>query len=155
MFLPKTLFLLFLTSSIWNTRGVEIDVIDVLIIGAGSSGAAAAREFSNWNSNDANEDISYLVLEANSRIGGRILDVEFGGDDYQDNPMRTSGGFRKNSNSTQDPWENIGCHCDEASCTQLNVEVGAGWFTGDEGVELASSCNPVVSHRLIFPLFGI
>lgn len=133
-------FILF-TSVTWaTTKGSLEEDIDVIVIGAGSSGAAAAREFHKWNSNHGTDDeITYAVLEAGDRIGGRVLDIELGGIEY-DTPQRTSGGFRKNPSPIQDPWENVGCHCDEPSCLQFNVEVGAGWFTGDDGVDLSQSC---------------
>ena len=41
-------------------------LFDVLVIGAGPSGVAAARELQRRN-------INYLVLEGRDRIGGRIL----------------------------------------------------------------------------------
>eukprot|EP00049_Salpingoeca_infusionum_P011417 m.198599 g.198599 ORF g.198599 m.198599 type:complete len:452 (+) comp14922_c0_seq22:219-1574(+) len=43
----------------------DIGVVDVLIIGGGASGLAAAKKLSST-------DLSYIVLEADSRLGGRI-----------------------------------------------------------------------------------
>ena len=100
--------------------------------------ASAAREFQKWNHRRKHrERISYVVFEATDRIGGRILDIKLGGEEGKA-PTRTSGGF---ANDTQS--ENVGCKCYGSSCPKINVEVGAGWFTGFDDIEVESCRHQV------------
>eukprot|EP00581_Thalassiosira_minuscula_P029374 CAMPEP_0183776112 /NCGR_PEP_ID=MMETSP0739-20130205/45993_1 /TAXON_ID=385413 /ORGANISM="Thalassiosira miniscula, Strain CCMP1093" /LENGTH=111 /DNA_ID=CAMNT_0026017885 /DNA_START=44 /DNA_END=376 /DNA_ORIENTATION=+ len=103
---------LLVTTASYSTATTSVKNVDVIIIGAGAAGAAAAREFKSHNSRKPAHKISYIVFEAQDRVGGRILDIKLGGDKYTNNPTRTSGGFRTSETGTAPPT-NVGCHCDE------------------------------------------
>ena len=98
--------------------------------------AAAARELKKHNSKKKNKKISWYIFESSDRIGGRIKDIEFGGQEEGKPPTRTSGGYDRDDPNT--PPENKGCRCIGGHCPKFNVEVGAGWFTGYNGIETKS-----------------
>ena len=116
--------------------------------------AGAARELYKWNkmAPKPKKQLSYLVLEATKRMGGRIYDVEFGkGHDPDNDKFHTEGvwgGFNATgrnyaSTSYTTPPINIGCNCDGTpavpsekdeeepaaphppGCERITVEAGA------------------------------
>ena len=105
---------------------------DVVIIGGGASGAKAAQTLNRWNNLNTPsgaKPIDYVVLEAQNRLGGRILDDTLGNENKPDGDGYFSGGFLEGS---YPEWKNVGCHCNEpGGCPVYQVESGAGWFTGN------------------------
>ncbi len=58
---------------------------DILIIGGGMAGIAAAREIENYNRlNKGKQKLTYYILEAQDRIGGRAKTIDLKGKPYDE-----------------------------------------------------------------------
>ena len=82
-------------------------VVDVLIVGGGFSGLAAASRLEEFNK-ETNSKISYLVVEADNKVGGRGVAAFFLSG--RRNPLlsilRDNGG-RPRKNFTRADFENV------------------------------------------------
>ncbi|XP_078000205.1 uncharacterized protein LOC144452880 [Glandiceps talaboti] len=77
MYIQTFTVILFIACYFRTTRGTDASKpkydADVLILGAGATGIAAAKTLQK------NGMKNFLILEGSNRIGGRVMEVEFGG----------------------------------------------------------------------------
>ena len=98
------------------------------------------------NDDNPNKKISYYVLEAKNRVGGRIMDRPIGAELP---PSRYSGGYeskKPNGRVWTSPPPNEGCKCRGIDCPKFKVEMGMGWFQGTKGIDI-ESCPAVPSRQ--------